>query len=171
MNDRWSKKTIALHWLSAAFIAGLVVVGFVMTDLPPDAPQRRLMGLMHSVGGMLFVLLTIVRLVVRKRGTNPEPLPLPALHRKGVGAVHALIYGAIFVLGASGIATALGSTWRAYVWGDELAAPALGGMLSRQVHGVVVIAMLVLIGAHVGGVLLQQLKRGGVLRRMWPFPR
>jgi cytochrome b561 len=171
MNDRWSKTIIALHWISAALLVGLVVVGFVMVDLPAEAPLRRVMGRMHSLGGLTLGILTLVRFLVRMMGKSPAPISLPALHRKGVSFVHGLLYVALFGMGASGVGTALGSSWPAYVSGDAASAPVLEALLSRQVHGALVFGLLLLVGAHVVGVLVQQLKQGGVLRRMLPFLR
>lgn len=170
MNDRWSKTLIALHWLSAALLVGLVVAGFVMVDLPADAPLRRLLGRAHSLGGLTLGILTMVRFLVRMTGKSPAPLPLAPLHRKGVSFVHGLLYVALFGMGASGVGTALGSTWPSYVSGDS-PVPDLSGLLSRQVHGALVIGLLLLVGAHVVGVLVQQLRQGGALRRMLPFLR
>lgn len=169
MNERWSKTIITLHWVSAALLVGLVVVGFVMVDLPADAPLRRVMGRMHSLGGLTLGVLTLVRFLVRMTGKSPAPVPLPALHRRGVSLVHGLLYVALFGMGASGMGTALGSTWPAYVSGDAVSAPVLEALLSRQVHGALIFGLLLLVGAHVVGVLVQQVRQGGALRRMLPF--
>ncbi len=171
MNDRWSKTIIVLHWLSAALLVGLLVVGLVMVDLPADAPLRRVMGRAHALGGISLGILTLGRLLRRRLGTSPPPIPLPSLHRKGVSVVHGLMYLAIFGMGASGVATALGSSWLSFLGGDAPTAPVLDDVLSRQVHGALAIAIMLLVAMHVGGVLVQQLRHGGVLRRMLPFVR
>lgn len=168
MNDRWSKTIIALHWISAALVVGLVVVGFVMVDLPAEAPLRRVLGRVHSLSGLTLGTLTLGRFLVRMIGKNPAPIPLAPMHRKGVSVVHALIYVALFGMGASGVGTALGSSWPAYV-GGEAPAPVLEGLLSRQVHGALIFGLLLLVAAHVVGAVVQQLRQGRTLRRMLPF--
>lgn len=171
MDERWSKQMVALHWLSAALVVGLVVVGFFMVDLPADAPLRRVLGRAHSLGGLTLGLLTLTRLLVSRLGVRPAPLALPTLHRRGIAWVHGLIYVALFGMSASGLGTALGSDWPAYLGGDLGAAPQLGALLSRQVHGALVLGVVLLVVAHVGGVVVQQLRHGGTLRRMSPFGR
>ena len=171
MNDRWSKTIMVLHWLSAAFVVTLVSVGFLMVDLPADAPLRRVMGRAHALGGITLGVLTIVRLLRRFFGTNPAPIPLAPLHRKGASFIHGLLYFSLFAMVASGLATALGSDWHSFVSGDVPTAPDLEASLPRQVHGALALIVLLLVAAHVGGVLMHELRRGGALRRMLPFLR
>ena len=168
MRDRWSNASVALHWLSAMLIAGLAVAGFVMTDLAPASSARLLLARMHTLGGLTLMLLTIARLVVRRRGPAITPLPVSALHRRGVGVTHALLYAVIFAIGASGFITGALSAWPDYLQGTLREAPALATLASRELHEVLVFALLGLVGLHVGGVMLQQARKGGVLRRMLP---
>lgn len=169
MNERWSRKSMALHWGSAAIIAGLATAGFVMADLPPGAPARLLLSRLHTLFGLTLMVITVLRLVTRWRGSKPPPLPLPELHRRGIGLIHGLLYVALFSLGASGFATGLLSEWPTYLRGAIPAAPELEQLVTRQIHEVVVFTLLVLVALHVGGVVVHELRRGGALRRMVPF--
>lgn len=170
MNERWSKKLAALHWLSAVLLVGLVVAGLVMVGLPPESPLRPLIGRAHSLSGVTLGLLTLVRLGLRLRGKAPAPIPLAPLHRRGVALIQGLIYLALFGMAATGVATAYRSNWHAYIEGVD-PSPVFDGLLSRQVHGTLVVALVGLAAAHVVGVLVQQARQGGVLRRMLPFLR
>ncbi len=165
---RWSTPSIALHWISVVLIVTLVTVGFVMTDLAADSSLRLLLSRLHSFSGITLVIVTVVRLVVRRRSARPAPLPLSPLHRKGAALVQGLLYAAIFALGASGVVTALRTQWPNYVRGELSAAPVLEQVASRQVHEAIVFVLLALIALHVGGVFVHQLRRGGALRRMLP---
>ncbi|MBE2248648.1 MAG: cytochrome b/b6 domain-containing protein [Myxococcus sp.] len=167
MKERWSTPLIALHWLSAALLVGLVVVGFVMVDLPADTALRRGLGRAHSLTGVALGLLTLVRLVVRLRGPSPAPLPLAPLHRRGASFIQGLLYVGLFGMAATGVATAYRSNWHGYLEGAE-PSPVFDGLRSRQVHEGLVAGLLVLVGAHVIGALVQQLRKGGTLRRIWP---
>lgn len=169
MNNRWSNPTAALHWFAALLIIGLATVGFTMTDLPADSSGRLLLSRMHTIGGLTLMLITVARLIVRRRGGPIEPLPIPALHRRGIAVTHTLIYIVTFGLGLSGVITGLLSTWPDYIQGKLAAAPDLESVASREVHEVLVLALIVLIALHVGGAVLQQIRGGGVLRRMMPF--
>ena len=46
MKDRWPLALVALHWLTALLIVGLIVVGSTMVDLAAEDPLRRLLGRM-----------------------------------------------------------------------------------------------------------------------------
>lgn len=169
MTARWSTASVVLHWAAAALIVGLATAGFVMTELPADAGARQLLARLHTISGFALMALTLARLLVRRRGPTPAPLPVPAVHRRGIGVVHALIYVATFGLGASGAMTAARSAWPDYVHGDIAVAPALDALASRQAHELIVFALIGLIALHVIGVFVQQVRHGGALRRMVPF--
>jgi cytochrome b561 len=169
MRERWSNTSVALHWLAATFIVGMATAGFVMTDLPDDSSGRLLISRMHTLGGATLMLLTVARLVVRRRGPAVRPLPVSELHRRGVGVIHALLYAVTFAIGASGFVTGARSEWPDYLRGQLAEAPALEALASRQVHEALVFALLGLVLLHVGGVMLQQVRTGGVLRRVGPF--
>lgn len=169
MRERWSNTSVALHWLGAMLIIGLAAAGFVMTDLPPDSSGRLLISRMHTLGGATLMLLVAARLVVRRRGPAVTPLPVSELHRRGVGVIHALLYAVTFAIGASGFVTGARTAWPDYLQGKLTKAPALEALASRQAHEVLVFALLGLVLLHVGGVMVQQVRQGGVLRRMIPF--
>lgn len=169
MNARWSTTIVVLHWLTAAILVGMATAGFVMSDLPSDSSLRLLLSRSHTIFGLSLMAITVARLVVRWRGKSPAPLPLAPLHRHGVDLVHGLIYAVLFGLGASGVATALGSAWPGYVRGEQALAPDLEALASREVHEVLVFALIGLVVLHVGGVIVQQLRQGGALSRMIPF--
>ena len=82
---------------------------------------------------------------------------------------HALLYAVTFAIGASGFVTGARSEWPDYLRGQLAEAPALETLASREAHEVLVFALLGLVLLHVGGVMLQQVRKGGVLRRMVPF--
>jgi hypothetical protein len=115
MSDRWSNKSVALHWVSAAVIMGMGAAGFVMSDLASESSLRLLLSRSHTLFGFALMALTVLRLVTRWRGPSPAPLPLPPIHRRGVDLVHTLIYVVVFALGASGVITAARSTWPDYM--------------------------------------------------------
>ncbi len=171
MSARWPKTLMALHWLVAALLGGLVVVGFRLADLPDGDASRLWPGRLHSATGMVVGALMLARLVVRRRGPAPEPLPMPTLHRRGVGAVHGALYVTVLAMVVSGMAMALGSDWGAFVRGDLAVPPKLAGLWVREGHELVGFGVLGLVAAHVVGVLVQQVRKGGTLRRMVPFLR
>lgn len=170
-SERWSRTAMAFHWIGAFLIIALSLLGFIMTDLPDDSGSRLLMSRAHTVGGVLLMLLTVKRLVSRRRGPKVEALPLPALHRKGIAVTHGAMYLTTFALGLSGFLTGARSLWPDYVFGDLARAPVLNHLVSREAHEVLVVVLMVLIVLHVGGVMLQEIQKRRVLRRMVSFMR
>jgi len=169
VSERWSTKSVVLHWVSAGIVVGMATAGFVMSDLPADSSLRLLLSRSHTIFGVTLMALTVARLVVRWQGKSPEPLPLGAFHQRFVSLVHGLIYVLVLGLGASGVVTALRSSWPGYVRGELAAAPDLEHVASREVHETLVFGLLSLVALHVVGVLVQEFRRGGALRRMIPF--
>lgn len=169
MREPWPNTSVALHWLAAALIVGLATAGFVMTSLPADSSGRLLTSRLHTLAGATLMLLTVMRLVVRRRGPALRPLPISELHRRGVGVIHALLYAVTFAIGASGFVTGARSAWPDYLRGQLAEVPALEALASRQAHEALVFVLLGLVLLHVGGVMLQQVRTPGVLRRMVPF--
>ena len=135
--------------------------GFVATDLPADSSGRLLISRLHTLGGATLMLLTVARLVVRRRGPAVSPLPVSDLHRRGVGVIHALLYVVTFGIGATGFVTGARSAWPDYLRGQLAEAPALEALASREAHEALVFALLGLVLLHVGGVMLQQVRQGG----------
>lgn len=168
MHERWSTAVIVFHWLTAILIAGLVLVGFIMTDLAADSAERLLLARLHTVTGILLMLLVVVRLVVRRRSKHPTALPMKPLHQRGVELINGLMYVVTFGIGLSGALTGALSTWASYLQGQLSEVPELGHLVSRQAHEVLVFVLLGLIVLHVGGVVVYELRHGGVLKRMLP---
>lgn len=166
VGPRWATPVVLFHWGSALLIGGLATAGFVMTDLDADSGTRLLLSRLHTMFGMALMLATLARIATRAKSPEPAPLPLPALHRRGIALVHGLLYATLFGLGASGALTGALSAWPQYLQGQLTAAPQLEQLASREVHEALVFALGVLIMLHVGGVLVQELRGGGALRRM-----
>lgn len=167
MNERWSKASIALHWGSAAVIGGIAILGFVMTDLAVDSGLRLWLSRLHTTLGMMLMVATLVRLRMRSQ-SRPKPLRLAPLHRRGVALVHGMMYATLFALGASGVALSLASAWPRYLRGELSRVPPLEGFLAREVHELLVGTLLLLLALHVLGVVVHEVRTGGVLRRMLP---
>lgn len=171
--DRWPKLVAAAHWASALLVFGLLAAGLLMTTLDPLDPMRRNLGRVHTISGNLLGLLTLVRLWARRRGPRPEPLPVPELHRKGIAVVHALLYAVILAMVATGLGTVLRtrSEWHGYLLGELPKPPSFETLASRSVHEALSLVLAALVGAHVVGVFVQEVRKGGTLRRMLPFWR
>ena len=155
-----------LHWLVAVLIVASFVLGYRMEDAPRSTSLW--MYRAHAVLGVTILLLTLVRLLRRALGPMPPPPPgLAGRHLAGVRASHALLY----VLTLSMVATGAIGAWRIGAFEVLLAENARGAPIVEPdpflaAHAACSTALGVLVLAHVVGVLVHQVRFGGVLMRM-----
>lgn len=105
----------------------------------------------HVFGGLLILVLVIIRLYVRlTRGAPPLPADEPAALKFAAHATHWGLYGLMILLPVTG----------AMAW--------FGGVLpAAQAHSVLRVAMILLVFLHIGGALYQSLVlKSDVMSRM-----
>lgn len=168
---RYGRGAIALHWLHAALVLGLIGWGLYMTDLP-KGPERSFAIGVHKSFGVLALALLIIRLAWRKFHPAPaDPRLSPGEHRLAT-AGHHLLY---LLLAATPLAGYLSSSFTQYPmrvfgivipkagWPDE----AINAALSAS-HGFLAWALIGLIAVHLSAVVLHSFKGKPVLGRMLP---
>ncbi len=96
---RWP--AIALHWLHALLIIGLLILGGLMVDLPKGAERSTAYG-WHKSLGLLVLMLAVLRLYVLQRLPLPPPLPAPAWQRRLASATHLALYAFLFLAPLAG---------------------------------------------------------------------
>lgn len=163
----------ALHWLHAALILGLLVLGWTMVDLP-QGPAKSANYALHKSLGMCAFLVAIFRLLWRRTHT-PPPLPasLPAWQHRASHWVHGLIY-VLFI--AAPVAGFLSATFTKYPmkffgavlfkggWPDEAMNHLFNGL-----HVGLTALLAAAIAVHVAAAVAHGFKRDGVMKRMKPF--
>lgn len=100
---RYTSVAIALHWVIAIAMAGLVGVGWYMSDLPDGAPGQQMLYQMHKSVGITVLLLTVAR--IGWRWMNPPPsLPdgMAPLEKTASHLVHLGFYGLMLALPLTG---------------------------------------------------------------------
>lgn len=158
-----------LHWAMAALLAALAPIGWLMSDADPGGATRLWLSRAHAGLGMLLGVLLVVRIVTRLRAPKlPEVHGTTSIQRLAMRGVHVGLYVAIALVIVSGNATSLLGDWPAYLLGSTAAAPDLHEIAPREGHEVGVFLLLALTVAHVGGVMLHEVRKGGTLRRMLP---
>jgi cytochrome b561 len=103
---------IAFHWTMALLIAGLFVLGKVMTALDPMEPDTFALYQWHKSFGFVVLVLVLGRLAWR--AVNPSPsLPegMPWYERLASGLGHAGLYAAMLILPLSGWLMVSASPW------------------------------------------------------------
>jgi cytochrome b561 len=96
---------IALHWLMAALLIGLIGMGLYMVSLPDVGFDTRKIALIlyHKELGMLALAVTLVRLAWRAGNALPSLAEtLPDWQKVTARLVHLLFYALIFALPVTG---------------------------------------------------------------------
>jgi len=90
---RWSRGVIALHWLSAAWLASVFALGVVATRADLDAARKFDLYQTHKALGWLTLALLAARLAVRAARPAPPPASSwSAATRAASMAVHGALY-------------------------------------------------------------------------------
>lgn len=171
--QRYGLVAILLHWLVAATVIGLAILGLWMTDLSYYSPYYRSAPFWHKSIGITLAAVLVLRLLWR--WGNPRPAHLPNHQRWELGMaalVHGLLYLLLFVIVVSGylISTAKGQGISVFGWFDIPAS--ITGLPSQAdragtVHYWVAITVLGLAALHALGALKHHfLDRDDTLRRM-----
>lgn len=173
--ERWGHLSIALHWVTVLLILGLVIVGFVMQELP-NTPTKRDVYLLHKSFGLTVLFLTGARLLWRLLQPTPAlPSTMPAWQRWGAHVGHVGLYGLLILIPASGWAYNYASNFVTPYFGWTLMdkAGAIDAVMkanTRLVHEWGVYALLALLVAHAGAAFYHHYQlKDRVLNRMAPW--
>lgn len=153
----YSLSQILLHWAVVVLVLFQLAFGEAMEALVDAdrngavlSPTATLMGNLHIYAGVLVLILTLTRAVLRvNRGAPAAGDGGTALSDRIAEIVHGAFYGLLFLAPVSGLV--------AYT-----ALPEMAGL-----HKLVKPAFILLIALHVAGALWHQVvRRDGLMRRM-----
>jgi len=105
--SRYQPVLVALHWLLALMIIGLMCLGFfVLAQMPNSDPHMLDILVWHMSGGMLVLVLMILRLIIRRWSARPVAAATgsPLLDRLA-SIAHVGLYVIVFLMIASGWST------------------------------------------------------------------
>lgn len=170
----YSPGLIALHWLSALLIAGVLVVGWLMGDMPKGVEKSNMMSL-HQTLGVTVVVLAFLRLVLRRlQGVPPVELATPA--DKLAAMVQVALYGFMLLVPVLGYLTSSFGGHPVNLLGGAVSLPLLTAQnhdvheQMGDLHQAMAYVMLALIALHVAGALKHHLiLKDGVLAKMAPW--
>ena len=156
---RYTRLTRVLHWLTAALVFTMLLIGFVMVN--SLASYSRLV-MVHKTLGVVILVVVFVRILNRLTHRAPAlPATVGSIERKLVVATELSLYALL-------VATA-----RPVVVFGSLRLPPITPFdaelfsLLRQTHSIIAFALVAAIAAHVSAVLLHTLTlRDGMLSRM-----
>lgn len=171
---RYTATAIALHWLMALALAGLVIVGVYMHDLPLS-PWKLKVYSWHKWAGVTAFLLVLVRLAWRAAHRPPElPAAMPPLMRFAAHAGHAALYLLMIAIPLSGWLMSSAKGFQTVYFGvlpipDLLAKDKPLGDLLKEVHETLNYLMIAVVVGHAAAALKHHfIDRDDVLTRMAP---
>lgn len=166
--DRYGSVAIILHWLTAAAIIGLFVLGFRAAAMDDPAGKAALLRF-HVPLGIFVLAMTIFRIGWRIVDRKPDGVSAQGrLQAVAARSVHTLLYVIIIVMGASGIGMLVISGAAPILFGG---APGslrnFSDVAPYMPHVIGAFAMLALLTLHVSAALYHQLiRRDRLLARM-----
>ena len=167
--SRYQPVLVALHWLLALMIIGLLCLGFfVLADMPNTDPKKLDILVWHMAGGMFVLALMILRLIIRRWSARPATATTgsPRLDRLA-SIAHQSFYVIVFLMIATGWTTG---------WLISGVFQPNGGSLpdsfavfpSFRAHAALATLLAILIVVHVAAALYHQfMLKDGLFRRMW----
>jgi cytochrome b561 len=160
---------VALHWLVALVIIGLLCLGFfVLADMPNSDPRKLDILVWHMSGGMFVLVLMILRLIVRRWSARPATAApgSPPLDRLA-SLAHVGFYVIVFLMIATG--------WITGWFISDVFQPNGGSLPDRfdvfpsfRAHAALATLLAIMIVVHVAAALYHQfVLKDGLFRRMW----
>ena len=170
--SRYHPALVALHWLLALMILAALAAGFlVISGMPSTDPAKIAALRIHMAGGMVILLLVLIRLVVRWRTRKPTQVGTgyPALDRLAPW-VHYGFYLLVIGMVASGYTTGILAGLNRSVF-QETGEPLPADFTAYPrfiVHALFAAFLAGLIALHFVAAMYHQLVlKDGLLRRMW----
>jgi cytochrome b561 len=172
--ERYNRTAIVLHWVTAAFIVGNLLLGVAMVGLP-ISPRKLHWYLWHKSTGLTIFALTSLRLAWRLVRPHPAPVAMPAWQQRAAVASHVMLYVLLLLIPVSGWLYS-SSTGVQVVYLGMLPLPdlvpkdkALAGTL-RLVHVALNTLLVGVVCLHAAAALKHHfMDRDTVLARMLPF--
>ena len=167
--SRYQPALVALHWLLALMIIGLLCLGFfVLANMPNSDPKKLDILVWHMSGGMFVFVLMIVRVIIRRWSARPAIAATgsPRLDRLA-SIAHSGFYVIVFLMIATGWTTGWLISGVFQPNGEPLP-DSFAVFPTFQAHAALATLLAVLIAAHIAAALYHQfVLKDGLFRRMW----
>ncbi|WEK04264.1 MAG: cytochrome b [Candidatus Devosia phytovorans] len=168
-NTRYGAVAVAIHWLTALAIIGMLVSGLVASNTASEAQQLTVLRA-HAIMGVLVGVLTLFR-IVWWLAFDKRPGDVPGMSRLQKQAAHAVHFGlylVILVMVSSGLGTLVLTGANLQIFGSApLPLPDFSLAPPMTVHGILSRVLIALLIGHVGAALWHQFfRRDHLLARM-----
>jgi cytochrome b561 len=175
--SRYSRSSIALHWLMLPLLAAVYACIELREQFPRGSDPREALKTWHFMLGLTVFALVWIRALARLRGGTPPIVPAPAAWQRHAAALtHGLLYAFMLAMPLLGWLSLSADGKPVPFFG--LGLPPLVGpdeALAEQVedlHETLGVAGYWLIGLHAAAALFHHyVRRDDTLRRMLPGRR
>ncbi|GAC1331108.1 MAG: cytochrome b [Collimonas sp.] len=151
---RYELPAIALHWVIALLIIGMLCLGYLMVDIPKGVPGRAAYFNLHKSLGVLAGVLILLRLGWRlTHRTPPLPAATSRLMARAAQWSHGLLYFCMVLQPATGYLSSSFNKYGIKFFGAALPNWAWEDKHLRELfmtyHQLIAIAFITLIAIHV----------------------
>ena len=157
---RYGAVAIALHWISAVAVLGLLVLGFMAVNAADNAQEASLLRLHVPLGATVLVL-TLLRIGWWFFDRRPEePFGQPRWQTLSAHSVHTVLYLILVLIGSSGIGLLiLSGAANVLFFGSQEPLPRFSDYPPMLVHAAAAFVLIALLAVHVGAALYHQFLR------------
>jgi cytochrome b561 len=174
-SERYTLSAIALHWVIALLIIGMLLLGLYMVGIPKGTPDRAFYFNMHKSFGVLAGLLILLRLGWRLTHHAPQMATgMPRWEAEAARWNHRLLYLCMVLMPATGYVSSSFNKYGVKFFGVAL--PHWGwedGIirdLFMNYHNLIAVLLVALIVIHVLAAFKHLLvNRDRVFQRMLPW--
>jgi cytochrome b561 len=168
---KYNNSFVFVHWISTLILMLMLISGtFVLSELPNGSEKIAALQ-KHLLIGFSIGLITIIRLIMKTKHKEIEPLNIKSKARKNlISFTHVALYTVIFLIVFSGVVTSIMSgLGEVLFFGSTTPLPDdFGIYLPMVAHRVLVKALVALVGIHVIGVFYYLIKTDSAISsRMW----
>ncbi|MEM7404541.1 MAG: cytochrome b [Pseudomonadota bacterium] len=172
-SGNWGLAARGLHWLMAAAIVGMLVLGHVMVEYPMSVTKLKLYAWHKSIGVTILALLLIRMLwrVIDERPQLPDGMGRAA--RRLARLTHVLLYLLMLVVPLSGLLINTASGFPLNVFGLFKIPPLMASdeqwqLVGEWAHVIAGSVLAALVIGHVAAALHHHfVRRDDLLKRMW----
>lgn len=178
---RYDRVHIALHWLIAAMIITMIVLGLFMVQLPKQSELppgeesvRAFWFLFHKSLGMTVAMFIVLRVAWRLTHKAP-PLPdyLPKWQKQVSRLSHGLLYVLMLAIPMTGYMQSMYSEYDTKFWG--LVLPRLAEAddsqraLFSEIHEILAFTLIAVLLVHIAAAIKHRLAGNDIAKRMSLF--
>ena len=160
---------VAIHWFTALIVLMLLAVGKLYLKGLPNNEAKLVPLAIHMVSGIIILVLTLIRLVVRSVTRKPAPAATGNRFLDWVGrGTHVLLYLLLLGMGVSGLGIAQqAGLFDSVIKGAGELPVSFYAFPPRVGHGFVSTMLLAFILLHVAAALYHQfIRKDNLLMRM-----